>query len=90
MTNIRTRLTDALREQFIEMGTFPDTLKPLADALLSLPGIAIVGLDRIREMEAAAVKDIERAFTVENREYSIGYQAALRWIMAANAAKDGQ
>lgn len=39
-------------------------------------------IPNLREMEAAAARDIERSITVEGREFNTGYRAALRWVLS--------
>jgi hypothetical protein len=100
---IRERLADALRDHLVGLhprnhvtadGSHAYLCAPqlnfdiLADVLLSLPGIAVVDVNRIREMQAVAARDIERATTPKAEEYARGYLAALRWALVA-ADSDG-
>jgi hypothetical protein len=37
--------------------------------------------DLLERADSAAATDIDRAFTVENREFFTGYRAAIRWVL---------
>lgn len=99
MSNIRTRLADALREAIIERGLWPDKLDDLVDVVLSLPGIAIVetGQDSVAEAiyeaHRAAYGDVcwsRWAALGELGRDTYRRMAAAALVAAANAAEAGR
>lgn len=74
MTDIRSRLADALREHRFDWPV-ADRPEAMADVLLSLPGIAIVPSDAFVDIADAVREDIKQARAdgdYERRDYLRG------------------
>lgn len=88
MTDVRTRLADALRKAMFcdPEWAFVGNPEQLADAILSLPGIAIVELPEAEKLDHGMTNyGVAKAMTADRFPGQVGRPGSLHWISPQEA-----